>query len=91
MPLERVRKVIATAKALFRKRNLIAHNSLVTTGEPPFKFIMRLHPSKAEETLTIEVITSIGDKAVELYDQLWQLYWEEKKLRFPNPSRIDHA
>jgi hypothetical protein len=91
MPLERVRKVIATAKALFRKRNLIAHNSLVTTGEPPFKFIMRLHPSKAEETLTIEEITSIGDKADELYDQLWQLYWEEKKLRFPNPSRIDHA
>lgn len=91
MPLERVREVIAAAKGLFRQRNLIAHNSLVTTGAPPDKFVMRLHPSKREDPLTLEEIALIGDKADEVYDQLWQLYWEEAEPRFANLSRNNHA
>jgi len=85
MQSERVREVIASAKILFRKRNLIAHNSLVTTGAPPEKFIMRLHPSK-REVLTVEEITLIADKADQVYDELWQLFFEEMELHFENSS-----
>ena len=85
MQSERVREVIASAKILFRKRNLIAHNSLVTTGAPPEKFIMRLHPSK-REVLTVEEIALIADKADQVYDELWQLFFEEMDLHFQNSS-----
>jgi hypothetical protein len=85
MQSERVREVIASAKCLFRKRNLIAHNSLVTTGAPPEKFIMRLHPSK-REVLTVEEIALIADKADQVYDDLWQLFFEEMDLHFQNSS-----
>jgi hypothetical protein len=85
MPSGRVGEVIAAAKDLFKKRNLIAHNSLVTTGEPPEKFIMRLHPSK-RDTLTAEEIALIAERADEVYDQIWQLYFEEAELRFHNAS-----
>jgi hypothetical protein len=85
MPSRRVREVIAAAKDLFGKRNLIAHNSLVTTGEPPETFIMRLHPSTSEK-LTAEDIALIAERADEVYDQIWQLYFEETELRFPYTS-----
>jgi hypothetical protein len=85
MPSGRVGEVIAAAKDLFRKRNLIAHNSLVTTGEPPEKFIMRLHSSK-REMLSAEEIAQIADRADEVYDQIWQFYFEEAELRFHNAS-----
>jgi len=85
MPSEHVGQVIADAKNLFRKRNLIAHNSLVTTGAPPEKFIMRLHPSKMV-MLTAEEIGRIAHSADEVYDQIWQLFWEEQELRFKNTS-----
>lgn len=86
MPSGRVGEVIAVAKDLFKKRNLIAHNSLVTTGAPPEKFIMRLHPSK-REALTSEEIALIAERADEVYDQIWQLYFENVELHFHNASR----
>ena len=85
MQSERVREVISAAKDLFRKRNLIAHNSLVTTGAPPEKFIMRLHPSK-KESLTFEDIAKIAERADEAYDQIWQLYFEYAELHCRNAS-----
>lgn len=75
LPSNRIQKVIDTAKGLFKKRNLIAHNPLVTTGKPPESFVSQL---STRERLSAEEIALIAEKADEVYDQIWQLYWEEK-------------
>lgn len=84
-PSERTKEMISSAKSLFKKRNIIAHSPMVTTGDPPEKFVMQ---QSTRERLTAEDITLIAIKADEVYDQVWQLFWEEK---FSDHRMQDHA
>ncbi len=58
---------------------------MATTGDPPEKFVMQ---QSTRELLTAEDIALIAIKADEVYDQVWQLFWEEK---FSDHRMQDHA
>jgi hypothetical protein len=76
---EDIRKVVSQAKKLFKSRNLVAHNPLVTSGNQPEPRIHKLGGGKRKELSASDVL-QIAEDADEVYDEILDLCISEEAI-----------